>query len=418
MTKIKPTILVVDDQENWRKLLGEILMGEFEVTAVASYKQALDKINASSMPYHLLITDMRLIDTELGNEHGLKLIEKLNKTSTKSIVITGYPTIKTMQKAAFGLKVAYYFEKVPSNGEPFDTNEFLKIVREATGNAKTNRKNKVRKNQIFVFMPFAEEFRVFYENEIKKTIENSGFSCIRADDFYGARRIISDIKDGIEESRLIIADLTGRNPNVFFEIGIAHALGKNMIFLVQDLKDVHPNLQTVRCLLYERSMAGAINLLPVLERAIGEILEVTRSPFFTTKEFEPLPRYCLALMPDDEISKQTYESIIIPALHENNCDGNRIDDLFNSFSVVDEIWARINAAEFIIADLSGYDANTFYLIGLAYGLGKKIIYVAQNETDIPFDLRDGSCLIYSTDPYEAGLQAKLKLTQLIKDILA
>ncbi|HKI53315.1 MAG TPA: hypothetical protein VJ987_04260, partial [Anaerolineales bacterium] len=65
----------------------------------------------------------------------------------------------------------------------------------------------------------------------------------------------------------------------------------------------------------------------------------------------------------------------------------------------------------------GRDAEVFYLAGLAYGLRKKVIYLAQNETDIPFDLQEGSCLIYSIKSYEEGAQARLKLAQLVNELL-
>ncbi len=92
-------------------------------------------------------------------------------------------------------------------------------------------------------------------------------------------------------------------------------------------------------------------------------------------------------------------------------------EIFNHNSVLDEIWVRINSAEVIVADLTGRDADVFYLAGLAYGLKKKIIYIGQNEEDVPFDLKAGSHLTYSLDPFSEGFMAQQNLAQLVRDVL-
>ena len=76
---------------------------------------------------------------------------------------------------------------------------------------------------VFVLMPFAKEYVDFYENEIKKVIEDMGLICKRVNNFYGPRSIMADILKQIKNARFILADFSGRNPNVFFEVGIAHA---------------------------------------------------------------------------------------------------------------------------------------------------------------------------------------------------
>ena len=70
-----------------------------------------------------------------------------------------------------------------------------------------------------------------------------------------------------------------------------------------------------------------------------------------------------------------------------------------------------------MADLTGRDADVFYLAGLAYGLNKKTIYIAQNEGDVPFDLKAGSHLIYSLEPFSEGYRSQQNLTRLVRDLL-
>ena len=78
----------------------------------------------------------------------------------------------------------------------------------------------------FVLMPFANEFLEVYES-IREVIEGYelNFVCLRADDLLGGGYIMDDVLRGIGEAEIVIADLTGRNPNVFYELGIAHIRG-------------------------------------------------------------------------------------------------------------------------------------------------------------------------------------------------
>ena len=143
----KYTVLVVDDQENWRNLLVELLKDEFTVSSAASYEAALQEVHASNEPFHVLVTDMRLVDEEAGNESGLDLAAEINRQGggTKVVVLTGYPTLRTIKRALGVLEVYDYLEKYPSGGSPFDISEFLRLVREAAEEAERSRPNGLTK---------------------------------------------------------------------------------------------------------------------------------------------------------------------------------------------------------------------------------------------------------------------------------
>ena len=80
----------------------------------------------------------------------------------------------------------------------------------------------------FVLMPFSAEFDDVFKHIIEKPLSELGFSTRRADNAVGSRNIMHDVISGIFESDLVIADLTGSNPNVYYELGIAHAFGKSI----------------------------------------------------------------------------------------------------------------------------------------------------------------------------------------------
>jgi len=102
----------------------------------------------------------------------------------------------------------------------------------------------------FVLMPFAEEFTDVYKYLIKDGLENAGFTVKRADDIKSQNNILSGIIKGITSSDLIITDLTGENPNVYYELGIAHALQKNVILLTQEISELPFDLRSYRVISY------------------------------------------------------------------------------------------------------------------------------------------------------------------------
>jgi hypothetical protein len=127
-------------------------------------------------------------------------------------------------------------------------------------------------------MPFADKFDEVYQT-IKETVEADevGFICLRGDDLLAGGYIMEDVLRGIGESEVIIADLTGSNPNVFYELGITHMV-KNVnkvIMLTQAMESVPFDLRAFRCIVYEKTVEGIKKLKADLLKALGEVAEHT-----------------------------------------------------------------------------------------------------------------------------------------------
>ena len=126
---------------------------------------------------------------------------------------------------------------------------------------------------VFVLSPFLEPFNTIYEDHIKPSMESiQGLCCLRADDIYDNRPIIEDIWRYTNEARILIAELTGRNPNVFYETGIAHTVGKEVILITQSIEDVPFDLKHLRCIVYEYTPRGTQTLEENLKSTVRNIL--------------------------------------------------------------------------------------------------------------------------------------------------
>jgi len=133
------------------------------------------------------------------------------------------------------------------------------------------RKHTPKAGLCFVLMPFQEALTAVYEHGIKPQVESMGMQCKRADEIYSAQGILGDIWDSIQTAELIIADCTGKNPNVMYELGLCHALWKRVILLSQNRDDVPFDLRAWRVIWYDFTFAGAARLKEELGRAIGAL---------------------------------------------------------------------------------------------------------------------------------------------------
>lgn len=90
---------------------------------------------------------------------------------------------------------------------------------------------------ISAMMPFDSSFNPVYKT-LKEVADSLGLKCRRADDIWESPAIIQDVVSLIDRSRVVICDCSTRNPNVFYEIGIAHAIGREVILITQVAEDI------------------------------------------------------------------------------------------------------------------------------------------------------------------------------------
>ncbi len=110
--------------------------------------------------------------------------------------------------------------------------------------------HKVSPDLCFVLMPFSAEFDGVYQ-EIKEVVTKyAGFRCLRADELAVPTKITEDIWLHIQRSRFLIADITGSNANVFYEVGLSHALNKPVLLLIREGTEVPFDLKAIRYLHY------------------------------------------------------------------------------------------------------------------------------------------------------------------------
>lgn len=131
-------------------------------------------------------------------------------------------------------------------------------------------------NDVFVIMPFAAPFAPLYTDVIKPLAAELKLTVLRGDELSSSRgSIIEEVWSALNACRFVIAEITGGNDNVFYELGIAHTLNKPAILITQSAtpEGVPFDIRHLRYLRYENSKEGNTRLRTDLQTVVTRLLQ-------------------------------------------------------------------------------------------------------------------------------------------------
>ncbi len=139
-------------------------------------------------------------------------------------------------------------------------------------NRKHNSNNKIstKRSTCFVITPFGDWNDTYYSEIYKPAISKAGLEATRSDDLYRPSQIVQDIWSYTKSAKVLLADLTGKNPNVFYELGLAHALKKPVVLITCSIDDVPFDLRSLRCIQYDKNEP---NWSKTLQKSITSAIE-------------------------------------------------------------------------------------------------------------------------------------------------
>lgn len=128
----------------------------------------------------------------------------------------------------------------------------------------------------FVMMPFGQWMDTYYREIYVPAIKEAGLEPVRADELFSTGSVIEQIWEQISRAKVLLADLTGKNANVFYELGLAHAANKPVVFTTGQLEDVPFDLRHLRVAIYD-----------VRDPAWGDKLKVSLATYLRAAKAEP-----------------------------------------------------------------------------------------------------------------------------------
>lgn len=135
------------------------------------------------------------------------------------------------------------------------------------------KKKSPRAKVCFVSMPFGGWLDDYYQTVYCPAIIASGLETHRADDLFRPSTIVNDIWAYTKQAKVLLADLTGKNPNVFYELGLAHALAKPAILVAETMEDIPFDLRSLRVILYDKNAQDWGQILrKKIENSLKEVI--------------------------------------------------------------------------------------------------------------------------------------------------
>lgn len=127
----------------------------------------------------------------------------------------------------------------------------------------------------FVIMSFSgdPQLQDFYEHAIKPVVTDLGYACSRVDEQEFNGSIRDRIVAAIRDCQFVVADVTEARPNCYYELGVAHALGKEVIHLARSTRDIHFDVRDFNFIIYSR----LDDLKQKLKKRIESTIEPKRS---------------------------------------------------------------------------------------------------------------------------------------------
>lgn len=267
-----------------------------------------------------------------------------------------------------------------------------------------------RKKTCFVIMPIADapgyapgHFTRVYEYIIKPACFNAGFEPLRADDVKNTNDIAIDILRKIIESDMAVCDLSSRNPNVMYELGIRHSFGLPVTLIKDQATGRSFDIQGLRDLPYDESLR-----IDTVKKAISELTTALKNTYEAPKEDVNSLIQLLGIQPakiTNEVQLTNETSILLNAI---NSLSRRIDSIEENESI---FRANNNAPK----SFKNRNFVSQYEVGDTvthpiFGLGEVIIVT--NDGEIAVNFRDNGDLMIP----KSGLVDLKKLTK--KELLS
>lgn len=449
-----PRILLTDRWDTWHRLLKNLLVDDYHVEAISTLAQAIDTLRKSDPPYHVVITDIQFTtdpvnDLIAGRHAVLDEIFALESYTKPIVAVSHGATPHQVHKMLTNYEIdpRYCIDKFPpvdryssDDYRAFDARSFQNIVGEAANTASDEEKRIHRQSdheqlqriirERFHVLPLVEqglnpnlyialltpiEISISIDHQISLAIDSLRrrspalrYHCVP----YGREREREKSWLEINEAGLVIADLTGQDPDLFYEVGLCDALAKQIIFLVDESRkaDVPTHLNPFRRVTYDSDKWGITELSsqlmdelidgPPPGHPLGKprwgLSDIDRQMILTL-----LPRANATLSEHEadvvENHSDICRSFVGPVLRLREFEVREPSGIFGSRAKAEAIWRALNRAGVILADITVADPEILYMVGLAHAQSKPTILLTSNKQAIPLSLQGLDYFEYSLD---------------------
>ena len=247
----------VHDGSTRRVWVNDVLK---EINEKQAHIEKMPSLEMVKVIEYLLHPDHFLFDEKVDREKSIEAVVSCLKTY--DLTIATQPNGLAKLCPAHGEFVSTSFTEVPA--------EKIITFKPSVFQVPSKPQNE---KLISVMMPFNTSFSGTYD-AVKRVADYMSLECLRADDIWDNSTFMQDIFDLIFCAKVVVVDFTGRNPNVMYETGIAHTLGKTVIPITQSIDDIPSDLGHHRALKYLPNEQGYKDLSNELYKRLKVIYQI------------------------------------------------------------------------------------------------------------------------------------------------
>jgi hypothetical protein len=407
----KKSILFVENHSEWQERFLSLPLESFHVAIAEDYEVALQTITEVERPYHVIVTNVDFSESENDNQ-GFALARKIrNLCMYTQVVFLGERDVivrSEYAKIIFAELRGYSFIEKPL----FDPVSFMKTILGAMEKADAEQR-------IVLISPEADEDEELLDDILKPITESLGVRYEKAgrDMPYRPDGQLDRIRLHLQSARVVVADLREKDEGAYYEYGIADALRKNPL-LVAGRIQIHEKMSGLPRIDVPVHPAWKNVVRAELEKRIRSILEGNEDDSSVRREggLDEDPILCLALIPDDPDSQDTYQHFLAPIITRLKLKVIQANNGGFQLSLP-RLRNSIPRARLIILDVSNPSPFLCYCAGYAVGLGKEIILLSQNRADFPGDFAEQGPVYYSKRMQSERDQARASFELAIRDRL-
>jgi len=430
-----PRVLIADRWKTWVQLFTDLLADGFDVVSVSTLQEASSKIWKSASPFHVVITDIQFTadpshDLDSGQHTLLDEVRTTGAYTKPIVVVSQGPTQRQVMNVVESYDLdRYYLDKYPKDDEVFDWARFRETVKHAASEAIKEEKEALQDlgyEQLqrlsrehfsvlpefhgspdpalcLVLLPASSASRWVHRQvalavpHLQQRYPNFKCRCIP----YDIERERKNIWPVINEAGLVVADFTGSDPSVFYELGLCDAVGKQLLLLNSGTEDIPHHFQAFSQLQYVVDEWKIQNLAAELRSALERYLKVTPTPRSLGRRrwrLDEIETHLALMLPYREDAQLAfYQDFVRPILELRQCETKELRDVFGSHRAARDAWFDINRGGIIIADVSTADPETLYALGLAHAQERPVILLKSNKTAMPTSLKGLDCFEYSLE---------------------
>jgi CheY-like chemotaxis protein len=240
---IPTRMLVIDDEKDFCQVIkSRFAKKGFIVEYCLSGEEAF--VTLQKCCYDIVLCDVVMPFYGL-REGGLEIAKIIaeRQPACFTVIISGHVTETLVNRAMETIPSKRY--RFLTKGTPSLSKQLMEIIAKEAG-----------KKRVFVCMPFDEGFNDLYLFGIKEAATELGLECARADEIQHAGGLIDKTYDLIRSSHILVADMSSRNPNVFYEVGYAHGLGREVILIATNEADIPTDLKKYLHILHGGSISN------------------------------------------------------------------------------------------------------------------------------------------------------------------